>query len=149
MCRITLSQSWQYHISNTDLQSRLNIQSIDFYIASRTLRWLGHVIRMPLYRLPRLVLTSWIQNPRPTGAPLMTYGRTINKHLRFFGLPAALSDWATIASDRPHWRSLINKPSHPDATYTAPPNDSSSTLYRESVTLRQASAAANGFGTRT
>ena len=74
MCRITLtlSQSWQYHISNTDLQSRLYIQSIDFYIASRTLRWLEHVIRMQPYRLPRLILTSWIQNPRPTGAPLTT-----------------------------------------------------------------------------
>ena len=90
MCRVTLFKSWQHHISNNDLQARLNIQSIGFYIASRTLRWLIHVAhtRNP-YRLPRLILTIWIQSlVRQEPAPLMTYGRTYHKQTPAFLRPS-------------------------------------------------------------
>ena len=47
----------------------------------RLFRWAGHVSRMPMDRLPRQLLTGFDANPRPTGSPLMTWGRTLKKAL--------------------------------------------------------------------
>ena len=56
--------------------------SIDGYVTRRQLRWLGHVSRMKSERLPRKMLTSWVREKRPRGAPDFTYGRGVYKALR-------------------------------------------------------------------
>ena len=50
----------------------LGIESLDSYYQRRLLRWEGHVSRMPIDRLPRVLLTWWVANPRPIGCPQMT-----------------------------------------------------------------------------
>ena len=45
MCRVSRSQAWEPHISTQELGQRLGLDSIEFYIARRQLRWLGHVSR--------------------------------------------------------------------------------------------------------
>ena len=59
---------------------------IDMYVARRQARWLGHVSRMPSERLPRRMLSAWVPQRRPIGAPAMTYGRSVFKALDVFGL---------------------------------------------------------------
>ena len=81
MCRVSRSQAWEHHISTQELGQRLGLDSIEFYIARRQLRWLGHVSRMPYEtRLPRRLLSAWVPHRRPIGSPFMTYGRSIFKH---------------------------------------------------------------------
>ena len=85
----------------------MGLESIDVYIARRQLRWLGHVRRMPFERLPRRMLSSWVPEPRPRGAPKMTYGRTIYKALDMFSI--AHEAWPLLAADRAAWRTTLRQ----------------------------------------
>ena len=106
MCRITMRQVRRHRISNEDLQKRLGIKAFDFYYNTRMLRWAGHLARMPMTRMPRRLLTSWVRNARPRGAPQMTFGRTLNKALKSADLPTEFSKWTRKAQDRAMWRKL-------------------------------------------
>jgi hypothetical protein len=79
---------------------------IDMYVARRQARWLGHVSRMPFAsRLPRRMLSCWVPHRRPTGAPTMTYGRSVLKALDKFHLNTAR--WPELAARRGAWRDMI------------------------------------------
>ena len=60
-------------------EDRLGLDAIDFYVAQRQLRWLGHVARMDEERLPRRMLSCWLPRKRPAGGQLMTLGRSLAK----------------------------------------------------------------------
>ena len=47
-----------YHEKSGSLRLRLGLDSIEYYIARRQLRWLGHVRRMGPERLPRRMLSA-------------------------------------------------------------------------------------------
>ena len=81
MSRVTRKHTRAHHISTQALGQELGLDSIDFYVTRRQLRWAGHVARMPFERLPRRMLSSWVPSRRPVGAPQMTYGRTLRKGL--------------------------------------------------------------------
>ena len=51
-----------------------------------------------------------IPEPRVAGGQEMTYGRSLQRHLALFNLPAAFTDWAPLAQDRAWWRKLLTKP---------------------------------------
>ena len=75
--------AWSFHFlpfffSSEQLRERLGLDSIEYYIARRQLRWLGHVRRMGPERLPRRMLSAWVAHKRPAGAPQFTYGRCIS-----------------------------------------------------------------------
>ena len=61
---------------------------------------------MDYSRLPRRMLSSWVQHKRPRGAPQYTYGRGLVKALRKAGIDTAT--WWGIAQDRNVWRDTIN-----------------------------------------
>ena len=65
-------------------------------IRMRTPRWAGHVARMDKTRLPRRLLTAWVANFRPTGGAEMTYGRSLERWLKY----------ANFRSNYPSGRSL-------------------------------------------
>ena len=105
MCRVTSYHQGQHRVCNTDLYHRLSLGPADVYYNGRLLRWVGHVARMDMHRTPRMLLTGWVNNPRPVGAPQMTYGKTVAKALTAHGLPRAFSVWKPLAQDRAGWRS--------------------------------------------
>ena len=79
MCRGTMHQGWTYRITTDELYERIGIKSIEYYIRVHTLRWVDRVARMDKTRLPRRLLTAWVENSRPIGGTEMTYGRSLER----------------------------------------------------------------------
>ena len=119
MCRVTRKHTWEHHISSEQLRERLGLDSIEYYIARRQLRWLGHVLRMGPERLPRRMLSAWVAHKRPAGAPQFTYGRTIAKAMDVFDLDPAR--WPELAADRGAWRVMLRSGEAPEGFRQAPP----------------------------
>jgi len=61
-------------------------------------------------RLPKRLMLSWIPEPRVAGGQEMTYGRSLQRHLAHFNLPAAFTEWAPLAQDRAGWHKLVTEP---------------------------------------
>ena len=89
MSRVSRKHAWEHHISSMQLMQELGLDAIDFYVARRQLRWLGHVSRMGWERLPRRMLSAWVPHARPRGAPRLTYGRSVAKAMDVFNLDHA------------------------------------------------------------
>ena len=104
MARVTRRDTWRRRISTAKLCGELGLQSIDYYIARRQLGWLGHVSRMEFHRLPRRMLSSWVNHRRPRGSPNMTYGRAVKKALKKFGIE---NDWMMLVADRERWKQAL------------------------------------------
>ena len=73
----------------------------------------------------RQLLSSWVCNPRPRGAPLMTFGRSINKDLREAGLE--LDGWYELAQDRALWRAVVRHLAPPGETTNNNPHTQTTT----------------------
>ena len=106
MCRVNLPQTYIYRISTENLLERLSLNKIDEYITLRQLSWLGHVARMSFDRLPRKLLSSWVNHRRPKGSPEFTYGRGIYKALRKVNV--GVNKWFDMALDRNVWNDVLN-----------------------------------------
>ena len=106
MCRVNRTQVFIYRISTESLLQRLSLRKIDYYVTLRQLSWLGHVARMPIIRLPRKLLSSWVTHRRPKGAPEFTYGRGIYKTLR--KIDVDVNEWYNMALDRNVWNGVLN-----------------------------------------
>ena len=109
---MTRQHTWKHHISTEDLTRRHGLDTADFYVARRQLGWLGHVARMDYSRLPRTCSSDAIvlggapaPARRPSGAPRMTYGRSVGKALDTFGLDH--NKWPELAADRLAWRAML------------------------------------------
>ena len=76
-----------YSITSVELQKRIGIWDLDYYVGRRTLQWAGHVARMDKSRLPRRLLTAWVHEPRPEFGQEMSYGRSLERQLKPIGLP--------------------------------------------------------------
>jgi hypothetical protein len=107
MRKVTMYHVIKYHIKTKDLLKQLGIKSFDHYYHTRLLRWAGHVARMDMDRLPRKLLTAFVDNKRPRGGPAMTWGRTLNKALKANGIPTKFATWSALAQDRELWRHAI------------------------------------------
>jgi len=100
---VAMCQSFIHQISSASLQKRTGVFSIEYYLASRTLLWAVHVARMPRSRLPERLMLSWVHEPRTAGGQEMTYGRSQERHLKYFdlvddgGKAITFSEWATLA----------------------------------------------------
>ena len=110
MCRVTMRQTYIHRISSKSLQQRTGVFELEHYLASRTLLWVGHVARMPKSRLPKRLMLSWVRTPRVSGGQEMTYGRSLERHLKRFNLPLAYIEWAGIAQNRAEWYKRATKP---------------------------------------
>ena len=122
-------KQWKRHITSINLENRMGLESLEYYLRTRTLRWVGHLVRMPYERLPRKLLFSWIRHPRKSGGQTLTYGRHVNTLLRqatqlappdvrYDLTPGGAAGWAELpnapppmgwielAHDRTRWRQL-------------------------------------------
>ena len=107
MCGVTRWHVWRHRIRNAELRKRIRLETLDFYVELRQLRWAGHVARMGYERTPRKFLTSWVAHPRPHGRPQYTYGHALNKTLKRAGLPTDFKKWSEMAQNREAWREHI------------------------------------------
>ena len=97
----------EYRITQANLESRLQLEPFQFYPARRRLRWAGHVSRMPMTRLPRMFLSSWVDNKRPQQRPQFNYGHGLGRDLRNAGV--LIDNWASFASDRNIWHTITQQ----------------------------------------
>ena len=64
---------------------------------------------------PKRLMISWVHEPRIEGGQDMTYGRSLERHLKHFGLmddggkAITSSEWETLAQDRAGWLKLVTK----------------------------------------
>ena len=89
-------------------ETRLGLKALDFCLAQRRLRWAGHVYRMSCDRLPRRLLTSWVDHPRPRGRPQFHYGHGLARDLKGEGVDVAT--WHLAAANRIAWLRLTQQP---------------------------------------
>jgi hypothetical protein len=97
MCCVHLDVMRSKNIHHTDLEKWLRISDVLSILESRRLEWPGHAYRMPVDRMPRLFLSSWVTHSRPKGRPLLIYGHGLAKDLKTYGL---CDTWGTLALDR-------------------------------------------------
>ena len=105
MCRVTRKHTRIHRISTRELLLRTGLRPIDVIITRRQLRWAGHVACMDYCRLPRKILSSWVQHKRPRGAPQYTYGRGLFKALKKADIDTEI--WWEAAQNRDGWRDTI------------------------------------------
>ena len=72
MYGVTRWHVWRHRIRNAELRKRIRLETLDFYVELRQLRWAGHVARMGYERTPRKFLTSWVAHPRATSVHVRT-----------------------------------------------------------------------------
>ena len=107
MCRTNSWKSWKQHIKSDDLRRKLKLETMEHYVSLRELRWAGHLARMPMTRIPRQLLTSWVSQPRPHGCPQYTYGHALNKTLKRGRIPSEFKEWSKLAQERSNWRKAM------------------------------------------
>ena len=76
-----MSQVRRHRIRTKKLLKELALQPLEYYLESRFLRWAGHITRMDMDRLPRMLLTSWCPSSRVIGRPRMSSGHTLKKFI--------------------------------------------------------------------
>ena len=101
ICRIF----WPNKISNKELYMKTGCRDVITEVKHRRLRWLGHVLRMPPERIPKVALRWTPPGKRKRGRPKITWRRTVEAELKEMGL-----SWGTAqlaAKDRDRWRNII------------------------------------------
>ena len=73
---------------------------------------------MPLNRLPRMLLTGRVANPRPLGCPQMTWGRTPKKALSSNCILTDFKVWCPLAADKCAWRQVCGGSAGPTPKIT-------------------------------
>ncbi len=58
-------------------------------------------------RMLRKFLTGWVEHARPEGCPQMTWGRTLNKALNSYDLPADFGQRSKLTEDHRAWQKRI------------------------------------------
>ncbi len=62
---------------------------------------------MLMTRLPRMLLSSWVDNKRPQQRPQFNYGHGLGRDLRNAGVN--IDNWASLASDRKIWHTITQQ----------------------------------------
>ena len=107
MANVKLWQVRQYHISNQQVLQLTALKTVDEYLTTRALTWMGHLARMGLHRMPKLLMKAWVyDHPRTRGGQEMSWGRAAKKHLRKAGFTGSQREWMTLAQNRQEWRKL-------------------------------------------
>ena len=113
ICRVNLLMTRHKHISTADLQEKLAIKSMKYYYYTRTLRWAGHIARMPTSRVPRKFITGWVNHKRSTAAGRY-WGNSLCKALAAAELPAKFGEWSILAQDKTNWRKAVKSARYED-----------------------------------
>ena len=108
MCRLTPWHQWKLHINQDTMESRLDVKSLDYYLARRRLGWAGHLARMDHgKRIPRKLLSAWICARRPQGRPQNGFAHALMTDISNAGLNA--SNWFLLAAKKGTWDKFIGR----------------------------------------
>jgi len=93
---------WQSKISNTEILHRCQITSIEAFLLTAQLRWIGHVVKMDNSRLPRMICGQLQQGERSRGGQRKQYKDALKANLTMLDInPAHLE---SLTGDRTSWR---------------------------------------------
>lgn len=101
ICRIF----WPSKISNKDLLTRCQQDSMANIITKRRWNWIGHVLRREHDSIPRVALHWTPEGRRKRGRPKITWRRTVEEEIKSMNLT-----WGDIqkkAQNRPEWRTFV------------------------------------------
>jgi hypothetical protein len=82
MCHVSKYAQRFQKIKTKTLNKRVGLTPVREMITARQMRWAGHVARMENDRGPRMLLTGYVQHPRPGGRPLQSFGHSLKKCLK-------------------------------------------------------------------
>ena len=103
---ISNRQQWSERITMAEVRRRWGDgETVGEKIQKRRMEWLGHLARMPDYRLPKVMLFSWLPQPRPRCGPWKRWRDVVRKGLR--DVEVGEHKWYEEAtSSRASWRAL-------------------------------------------
>ena len=106
MCclRRTLGITWQDRITNKVVLEKAGIPSLHTLLKQRRMRWLGHVTRMKVGRIPKdLLYGELATGKRPTGRPQLRFKDVCKRDLQALGINT--DSWEVTATD--DWRHTV------------------------------------------
>ena len=106
MLRISKKKMRVDRISTVNMLKTLGLESILYYLRFMQLNYLGHVSRMPRFRVQRKLITSWMDKPRLSNFP-QTYSRSMLKALASVDIPE--DEWQRLAADPISWNKYIRQ----------------------------------------
>ena len=103
-----LGIKWKAKIPDTEVLQRANAESLFSKLKKIQLRWAGHVVRMPDFRIPKAVFYSELSSgKRKVGAPKKRFKDALKMSLKDFNINPLT--WESLAPNRPCWRAAITK----------------------------------------
>ncbi|KAL5257293.1 hypothetical protein ACHWQZ_G012277 [Mnemiopsis leidyi] len=110
--RRILRIKWFYHVSNEEVLRRAGIKPVETFISAARLRWYGHVVRMPDYRIPKFLL-NWKPNygKRSRGKPRKDWKSCVLEDAATFTGVKDInnSKTETLAANRVQWRNMLRR----------------------------------------
>ena len=106
--RMILNISWQDKIPDSEVLERAALPSAITIMQKAQTRWAGHVSRMANSRIPKQLFYGELKHSgRKVSGQRKRYKDTLKVQLKDYSID--IDTWESLASDRPAWRSLINK----------------------------------------
>ena len=104
--RRMLHITWKDKVPSNEVLSRCGCHSMYTIVAEKTLRWAGHLQRMPEERLPKAVFYSELaEGTRPVGRPKKRYKDHLKETLKNCRINPG--EFETLAGDRSGWRRTV------------------------------------------
>ena len=104
--RQMLGITWQDKVTNNEVLARSGSLSMETIIASKTLRWAGHLNRMSNERLPKITMFSQLTTgTRPVGRPKKRYKDQLKGALKSCGIDPG--QFEKLSEDRGCWRRVV------------------------------------------
>ena len=99
-------RQWQDRVSNTCVLEMCDISGIEAFLLQSQFRWVGHIVRMPDFRIPKQAFFGQLASGcRLQGGPVRRYKDSLKIKLRACDLaPSVLTVLRTTPLDRSVWR---------------------------------------------
>ena len=91
--------------TNEELEHAIGYENVVRYIKSKSLRWLGHVERMPNERVAKTIYKWKPYATRPKGRPRLRWVDDVRNDLRKLGM----KNWKQRAKERKQWNEITEQ----------------------------------------
>ena len=104
--RRILNLHWSFQLPDTELLERTGPASMERMLNQHRLRWVGNLIRMPSYRIPKQVFYGELSvGKRPRHKPKLRFKDCVKSSLSACNFD--LGNWESFATNEPEWRKQI------------------------------------------